>query len=310
MTTTGPAHGEAWTHRTAPSAAGRAGGPLPTWVRAHPVGAFLAWFFTVGSALSFIPLLTKRVFDIDLPDQLFIIASTVLGLLLPTVGITRLVDGPEGMRTLWRSIRTARVSLGWYALGLLLVPLVATALAFAFFGLPDVTASTLLAAIVMGLLVQTLVGFITNNLWEEVAWMGFVQARLQARHGALLAAALTAPLFALQHLALLVEENGPVGTIVALVAFAILATPFRAVIAWLYNRTASLFLVGFVHAAGNAATGGSGFSDGLLRRLYPDNGVGALHALAFFLIGLVVIAATRGWLGLPTGRTRVSRQEQ
>ena len=277
--------------------------PLTTWIRQHPLGAFLAWFFTVGWTLSFIPLVAERVFDISLPDHLFIIASTWAGLLLPALVITRLVDGPAGVRALWQRIFKARVSLAWYALGLLVVPLTAAALATAFFGLPDTTASALLSALVFGLLVQTAIGFVLNNLWEEVAWMGFVQARLQARHGALRAAVLTGALFGLQHLALFVG-NGPAGTVIALVGFIILAIPFRAVNAWLYNRTASLFLVGFVHAAGNAATSGSGFGDGFLGRLYADNGVGALHALAFFLIGLVVIAVTRGRLGLPARRAR------
>ena len=33
--------------------------------------------------------------------------------------------------------------------------------------------------------------FLPNNWWEEVAWMGFVQARLQDRRGPVIAAVLT-----------------------------------------------------------------------------------------------------------------------
>src|SRR3712207_8287691 len=50
----------------------------------------------------------------------------------------------------------------------------------------------------------TLFRSLSNNLWEEAAWTGFVQARLQHRHGPLRAAVLTGPLFALQHIALFV----------------------------------------------------------------------------------------------------------
>ena len=74
--------------------------------------------------------------------------------------------------------------------------------------------------------------------------------------------------------------------------------PYRAVMAWVYNRTGSLFLVGLLHAAGNGAAVGSGFGDPLLRRLYENQSVGSLHLLAAVLIGLAVIAATRARLGV------------
>jgi len=46
------------------------------------------------------------------------------------------------------------------------------------FGPPQVTLETLISAFLGGLFVQTAIGLITMNLWEEVAWMGFVQARI------------------------------------------------------------------------------------------------------------------------------------
>src|SRR5437773_140368 len=33
---------------------------LTTWVRAHPVAALLAWFFPVGWAIAFIPVIANR----------------------------------------------------------------------------------------------------------------------------------------------------------------------------------------------------------------------------------------------------------
>ena len=114
----------------------------------------------------------------------------------------------------------------------------------------------------------------------------------------MLAAFLTAALFTLQHVPLFVG-NGPGALIVMLPAFLVLATPFRAVVGWLYNRTGSLFLVGLVHAVGDA-TGFGGFNEGLLPRLYPDNhDVAFLALLAQALVGVAVIAATRAGLGRP-----------
>ena len=83
--------------------------------------------------------------------------------------------------------------------------------------------------------------------------MGLVQARLHNRRGPLIAALLTAPLFALQHLPLVVSNAGSGAALLLLI---LLAIPFRALIGWSYNRTQSLFLVGLVHASGNAVAGG------------------------------------------------------
>jgi membrane protease YdiL (CAAX protease family) len=158
----------------------------------------------------------------------------------------------------------------------------------------------MLSALVNGLLLQGVLGFLAVNLWEEATWMGFVQTRLQAQRGVWLAAVVTAVLFALQHLPLFIE-NGLVNAagLVFLAAFIVIAIPFRALVAWMYNRTGSLFLVGLLHAIGDATTNGS-FAVGFPPRLYDNaDGIGFLHMLALALIGVVVISATRARLGLP-----------
>jgi uncharacterized protein len=274
-------------------------GPIKTWVRAHPIGALCVWFFPVAWAIALLPLVSPRPFGVEVPLEVFLSGATVLGGLLPVVVITRLVDGPEGLDAFRRRLLPARASIGWYALALLAVPLLALVLAMIIYGPPNVTAATMLSALVNGLLLQAVLGFLAVNLWEEATWMGFVQARLQAQHGAWLAAVVTAVLFALQHLPLFVE-NGLVNAagLVFLAAFIVIAIPFRALTAWMYNRTGSLFLVGLLHAIGDATTNGS-FADGFLPRLYDNADVGFLHMLALALIGVVVIAATRARLGLP-----------
>jgi uncharacterized protein len=262
-------------------------------VARHPLGAFFAWFFTVGQALAFIPVLVD---DLPIPRQVFILASTLIGLLLPTVVITRIVDGPAGLRALWRRAFRVRMSLGWYAFALLVVPATATAITVVILG-PPADPSMLGSALAVNLLLPLLLTFVPNNWWEEVAWMGFVQARLQSRRGPLLAAVLTAPLFALQHISLTVGNPFPVAILV-LVLLAALAVPFRFLIGWAYNRTGSLFLAGLVHGVGDAVASGSGFQEGFLTRLYPGQQLpGLAHLLAFLVIGLIVVALTRGRLG-------------
>jgi membrane protease YdiL (CAAX protease family) len=178
------------------------------------------------------------------------------------------------------------------------------------FGPPNVSPAGWLSAITIGFLLQTAVGFATTNLWEEAAWMGFVQSRLQLRHGVVVAAVITSVLFMLQHVPLMVVQN--LGPVIPFVFF-VLVIPFRALMAWIYNRTDSLFVVGLVHAAGDATVAGTITGVGLLPRLYEGYDVGFFSILANVIIGLVVIVATRARLGLqarPTTRPRTEPAPQ
>lgn len=264
-------------------------------IRAHPITGLMVWFFTVGQAIAFAPL----YLDTTVHSHWFIIASNFFGLLVPTLVITWISDGREGLARLWGRITHIRTSPRLYVLGLVVMPVLAIALAVMALGPPQAAAGTLAGAFWGGLVLSAVVGFVLANLWEEVAWTGFVQARLQQRHSALTAAVMVAPLFALQHLVLFIE-NGPVAVMLVLGMFTLVSIPFRAFNGWLYNRSGSLFLIGLVHAVGNAVGPGAGLSIGLLRRLYPTDAdlVGVLHIAAFALIGFAVIAATRGRLGL------------
>jgi membrane protease YdiL (CAAX protease family) len=270
--------------------------PVHRWMVRHPVATFLIWFFTVGQALAFAPVVAERAYGTALPTEPFVVASTLIGLLLPTFAITWIVDGPDGVRLLWRRIRTVRVPLGWYAFAIVGVPLATLAATFALYGLPaQVSASAVGAAVVHGLFLQAFVVLVTNNLWEEVAWMGFVQSRLQDRHGPLRAALLTAPLFALQHVSLVVD-NSPVAAVIVMTAMTLFAVPFRALVGAAYNATGSLLIVGLIHAMGNGMTGGSNIAEGFLPRLYNGELIGVMHQLASAVIGVVMIVATRGSL--------------
>jgi len=279
--------------------------PVPVhragWLARHPLSAFFGWFFTVGQAFAFAPL----VFDTGVPPQFFIIGSSVFGLLLPALVLTRIADGPDALRGLLRSFVDWRVSLRWYAMALLVVPAVSMALAVLLLGVPEDVPATLAAVFV----VQLAFTLVPNNWAEEGVWSGFVQARLQNRHGPVLAALIVGPLFALQHVALAVS-NPPAVAAILMIGLAVVAIPYRFLTGWIWNRTGSLLLLGLVHGAGNAAAPGSGFGQGgVLRHLYPADAttVGVFHLLAFFLVGLVVVAATRGRLGLPTQHKELTK---
>ena len=262
-------------------------------IRRHPVASFLVWSFPVGQAIAFQPVLARAWYDVDLPTAPFVVGANLVGLLLPAFVITRVVNGRAGVRALWKRAVRVRVPLRWYGLALVVVPMATTATAVALLGAPEGTGWVLASALAAGLLVQLLVVFLTTNWAEEVAWTGFVQTRLQDRHGPVRAAVATGPLFALQHVSL------AVGNPIALVLLAVLAIPFRMLTGYMWNRTGNLLVLGLLHAAGNAAAPGGGFGGGFLRKLYPDDAMtaGAMHLLAFAVVGIVVLVATRGRLG-------------
>ncbi|GAA1755428.1 CPBP family intramembrane glutamic endopeptidase [Kocuria aegyptia] len=273
------------------------GGPVVRFVRRRPLVSFLLWAYTVGQVLPWSVVLTGLA-DRGWWLQGSVLVSTLLGLLLPALLITWITDGRDGLRALWRRTVTLRVGPGWYAAALILVPALTLTIGVLIGGTPaDRSAGFLLTGLGAHFLLPLLITFVLINWWEEVAWMGFVQARLQDRQGALLAALTVAPLFALQHSSLVAGHSLMAGAVM-LVLLAALAVPFRFALGWSYNRTGSLFLVGLLHAAGNATTGGDGFNAGYLRNLYPtDTNVTMAHLVAMFLLGLLVVFATRGRLG-------------
>lgn len=136
------------------------------------------------------------------------------------------------------------VGARWYALVLARMPVLATGLAVVFFGVPTAGPRTdaLVSTLVFGLVVQTVVSLVPDTWAEEVARMGFVKARLRARTTPMRVAALTAPLFAQQPVALVV--GSPLPMAVTLMAILIVVDiPIRALMGSAHDPTGSLFVV-------------------------------------------------------------------
>ena len=120
-----------------------------------------------------------RVFP-DVLSQIFIVCSTLFGLLLPALVLTRIADGPDAYRRLWRSILKVDVSSGWYAFALLAIPIIAIALALMFVGARDQDTS-FVGALVAGFFVIVSVGFrVVNGLDVQQDWQ-FVPRRADPR---------------------------------------------------------------------------------------------------------------------------------
>ena len=106
-----------------------------------------------------------------------------------------------------------------------------------------------------------MVVLLTANLLEEMAWSGFVQTRLMARHGLLRGSLLTAiPVFVI-HLPLSYEAEGLAGTRWqdAMLNWGLLlvALPFFRYLAGvlMLDTNGSVLAVGVLHASFNASGG-------------------------------------------------------
>jgi membrane protease YdiL (CAAX protease family) len=233
--------------------------------------------------------------------------ASYAGLLLPAVLVAAAAGGRAGVRDLRRRCLRWRTDVRWYLLALFGVPGAVLGAALALAGGAPLAAlagkwAPLAALLVPGVLVP----FVLINLPEEAGWTGFLQARLQARHGPVAASLLVAPAFALIHLPAyfvagwISEDKVPLArfpeALLSLGVTTVFAVFFRVLIMWSYNGSGgSVPVVALFHSAFNLSAGPR-----LTPELVPgpDPTVLNLLPVAAVAVGAVVVAvATRGRLG-------------
>jgi uncharacterized protein len=233
-------------------------------VAQHPVATFLVMVYTVNCAVALVPLLTRRdilPFDLAPYDSL----GHIFGVALPAFIVVAAMHGRVGVQDLARRSLRWRVSVRWYLFALFGVPVATVMCASVIFGLEPLNALVnkweLLLTVVLPQLVLLILFF---NLAEEVGWTGFLQARLQDRHGPLKASVIVTLPFALYHLPAWMVEFGfglsQLHLALAVTALFGISQLFgRVVIMWLYNNTNySVLLVGMFHSSFNVTTSAFG----------------------------------------------------
>ena len=164
--------------------------------------------------------------------------------------LTALFSGKSGLGELFRRLRQVRVPLIWYAVVLLLPPVL---------WLVALGISTLLgfATIAFTFTIVGLLGAIVSGFGEELGWRGFALPRMQASLQAFAASLLLGVLWGLWHLPLEIALGRITLTSVGLVwfiGFVLGITAYSVLFAWVYNNTkGSLFLMVLFHAVGDIA---------------------------------------------------------
>lgn len=255
----------------------------------HPVTAMLLLMFIIGWAF-LIPAAIAGVPLIPIP----MLGAIFLAQLGPAVLVIWASGGWPAVRELFSRVFRWRVHPAWYVLAVLAIPVVSLLWTAAVFGGGAVQALFTKPSVIEDYLVALTILPIVS-LWEEMAWMGVVQARLATYRGPLLAAVITGPLFGLLHMPLNIGR--PIGAFLFAVAIAmVFGIVFRIFLGWIYYATGgSILLVAITHTTFDAANNtqllmGAGPSQVVLQP-----GGGAVHAVVL-VFAILVLVATRGRL--------------
>src|SRR5438876_5408855 len=229
-------------------------------VARHPVAAFLVMVDAVNILVVRPPVLTRHdiwPFGQALSDPL----GHIFGSAVPAFLVIAAMHGRAGVRDLARRCLRWRVGPQWYLFALISVPVGVVVCASAIFGLAPLHALLDQWPLLFPVVVPQLLLFIVfSNVAEEIGWTGFLQARLQERHGPLKASVIVTLPFALFHLPSLMVDEGlslaQLPLVLGLLGIlAILQLFGRIVIMWLYNNTnRSVLLVGLFHSSYNVTT--------------------------------------------------------
>jgi membrane protease YdiL (CAAX protease family) len=260
-----------------------------TGVRRWPLYAFFA--IAYGASLLALAIIGLPSLDASggtplAPLLVFPVMVMVVG--GAGVALSAIVAGRDALRQLLRGAGRWHVRPGYY-----LAPLVPPACILA--------ALLSLRAIVgpafapnlfpIGLAFGLIAGFL-----EELGWSGFAYPRLRVRVGPFRGAVVLGLLWGLWHLPV-VDSLGaasPHGKALPLffVAFVLVLTALRVLIAWVYTRTGSLLMAQCTHAS----------STGFLVVLGAAHVTGAQEALWYAVYGaLLGVVAAAVWVRLPPG---------
>ncbi len=263
-------------------------------VARHPVAAFLVMAFA-GIIVFELPTV-RAPLDIGSPPDLPPSASlgSLFGSALPAFLVMAALHGRAGVRDLARRSLRWRVGARWYLFALLGLPIGVMLFASVLYGLAPLNALVdrwpLLFTVMLPNLLLRIVFF---NVIEEIGWTGFLQARLQDRHGPLKATIITEVPFALWHLpGLMADTGGQLPLVIALLGLFTISQLFaRVVIMWLYNNTnRSVLLVGLFHSAFNTT------NNRFAREFIPAEDVFVLASGVVAVAAVLTVVFTRGRL--------------
>ncbi|MEZ4867046.1 MAG: CPBP family intramembrane glutamic endopeptidase [Caldilineaceae bacterium] len=237
------------------------------FIKRHAVFSYYVLTFAIswGAVLGMMGLTglptTKAQIEAVLPVAIIamLLGPSASGLLL-----IALVDGKAGFHDLRSRLGRWRVDIRWYAIALLLAPLLILAVLMALsvispVYLPGVlTREDKIARLILGL-----VSAVVTGICEELGWTGFVTPRLR-QHYSILATGLIigvlwgawhiVPMVIMPSIAYAAPFSPAVYIAVRTLSFLVGSlVAFRVLMVWVYDRTQSLLLLILMHIGLTAA---------------------------------------------------------
>lgn len=242
----------------------------------RPLLLFAAIALPVGWVLLSIPV------ALGLMQEPFVLGALILGLILPALWLTARESGRAGVRALLLDAVKLPRPVWWVPVAALALPAAAWVAASGVGGARVLTTDLLLNFLVVFLITAAVV-----NIWEEMAWTGFVQRRSMARWGLVGGSLVTGVLFAAIHLPLaFADVAGPRDVLLGVAILLATGIGLRLVIAGLDGWSGrSLLTAGLLHGAFNASA----------ELLEPDQDwMRYVVTVALGLLVLAVLLAQRG----------------
>ena len=246
---------------------------LRATVQRHPLAAFLLLALGSVYVLAVIPVLMQYevIPGKDFPSRLALdmerFCAAVLTLLLfgSALLVTYVEGGGRAVRQLFQRILRWKVGIGWWLVAFLALPLLTVVIAVLLGDDAALPSGSVLGRELLGILVA----WFLINLWEEAAWAGFLQTRLERRHNIFLAAFLTGIPFAAIHMPLQVitgEVRSAMDFVVSFSLLMVLVIFVRSLFGMVLRGAAnSLLLVALTHTMFNRSNNTDGIAADILQ---------------------------------------------
>jgi membrane protease YdiL (CAAX protease family) len=212
----------------------------------RPVTAYFALTFAVSWLGAFLVAAPHLLRGEPVPKfaGLMMFPAMLLGPSAVGILLTRLIDGPTGLRDLFSRMHRVRVPARWYATLLIPPVLVITVLScMKTFVSPVFVPNRFFIG--MGF------GFVAG-FFEEIGWMGFAFPKMRRPDNALTPAILLGLLWGCWHIPVIdyLGTSTPHGSywLPFFLAFTAALTAMRVLIAWVYTNTNSVVLAQLLHA--------------------------------------------------------------
>jgi membrane protease YdiL (CAAX protease family) len=230
---------------------------IKAFIKRHSLTTYFALTFAIswGAILIVvgpggIPVTTEQLEILGL--------AMLLGPSIASILLTGLLYGRAGLQEFIRRLLRWRVGARWYAVALLIAPLlmaiVLLALSFLYPELLPVIftsndkATLLLTGIAAGLMV---------GLFEELGWTGFAITRMRLHYGVLTTGLIVGLLWGAWHFILFWESDSFSGVLPLALLLARLFSwlpAYRVLMVWVYDRTKSLLIAIIMHVSLVAST--------------------------------------------------------